>query len=709
MSTEPNPDRVLRGLNEHERGRLPERYEILGELGRGGMAVVYRARDRALGREVALKVLRDDFPIGPEERARFRREGEAAARLSHPHIVPVFDAGETFLVLELVKGEPLDRALPGLDLRSRVAILEKVSRAVQHAHAHGIVHRDLKPANVLLSGGVAKVSDFGIARLAGETALTRSGSVLGTPLYMAPEQVQGRVREIGPRTDVYALGAMLYEMLAGRPPFTGEAAIELFGKIVNEEPARVPDVPGELEAVALRAIEKDPTRRYRSADDFAEELSRWLAGKAVLARPPSAWSRWRKGLARRRAVLVAGALGLGALTTALAVLIPSLIRTRRTLALWTRVSVILSDADSYGRGGEVGRSRERLDEGIRTCREFLSRHEMAEAHYFLGRLLRARGRKSEAMTALNRALELDPDLGEARFERGLLHVDLYGAALLKVQMTFAGRGPTTGGAPTPEELESHRPELGALRSKAIEDLSARVGRSDYFREVDAEFGRAEVSRMRWEWDAAREGFGRVIDREPLYVRARLSLALLATWLGEYERAIKEAGEAIDRYRGLGEAHALRAEALFWKAESAPLSRESVEARRKALADADRALELGEPAWSTRGKILWRLGEFDRAVSDYTKALELEPGDALTLNHRGNVRAAKGDLEGAIADYAEAIRVSPGFAMAWKNRALARALRGERAEALADAEAALRLAPPKAAYREEIEQLIRTLR
>jgi hypothetical protein len=304
-------------------------YEIIAELGRGGMGVVYEARQVALGRVVALKMLRPDSHAGPEELARFANEARAAARLQHPNIVQVFEVGVAdglpYFSMEHCPGGTLACRLRDTHLTPREAAetMLPLARALHAAHQAGVVHRDLKPANVLFSqDGTPKVADFGLSRKLDEPGQTQSGTILGTPAYMAPEQARGRSKDAGPAADVYALGAVFYELLAGRPPFPGETALEVLYEVTSSEPAPPsslrPGVPAALEAVCLKCLNKAPAERYASAAEVAEELQRWLAGQTVTApghtgHPPGGafHVRWAY-LAATALVLVAALVGLWA-------------------------------------------------------------------------------------------------------------------------------------------------------------------------------------------------------------------------------------------------------------------------------------------------------------------------------------------------------------------------------------------------------------
>jgi serine/threonine protein kinase len=261
-------------------------YELLEVLGRGGTGVVYKAWQVSLNRLAALKMIRADLRIGPEERARFRAEGEAVARLQHPNIVQVYDLGECrgrlFLALEFVPGGSLATQLARgpLPIPEAVRLMAVVARAMHHVHQSGIVHRDLNPGNILLmADGTPKVGDFGLAKLLiGGRQLTRTGTVLGTPGYMAPEQADGRAKEVGAASDTHALGAILYHLLCGRPPYDEGGVMPTLLKVRSEEmPAAVrqlrPEVPAALERVCMRCLEKRPTDRYPSALALAEELT----------------------------------------------------------------------------------------------------------------------------------------------------------------------------------------------------------------------------------------------------------------------------------------------------------------------------------------------------------------------------------------------------------------------------------------------------
>jgi serine/threonine protein kinase len=311
------PDRELLGrvFAAVPNGVLPHvpGYKVLAEVGRGGMGVVYKARDLGLNRLVALKMIKDDFP-DEQDRERFRREARAVARLEHPNIVRVYqfvepEAGRPYFVMELVEGSDLAKRLDAGPLPPREAarMVERLARAVHHAHQCGIVHRDLKPGNVLLTAaGAPKITDFGLAKhLDLQASLAPSGAVIGTPAYMAPEAL-GSSRQVGPAADVYGLGAILYECLTGRPPVQAATVLEIFDQVRNQEPEPPselePKVPRDLDTVCLKCLKKEPGKRYATAEKLAEDLERYLAGEAIEARPRKLAESVREEIEKRRVV-----------------------------------------------------------------------------------------------------------------------------------------------------------------------------------------------------------------------------------------------------------------------------------------------------------------------------------------------------------------------------------------------------------------------
>ncbi len=316
-------------------GEVPqfEDFEILEIIGRGGNGVVYKARQKSLPRLVAIKMILAGEEASTTQLSRFKAEASAVARLEHPNIVNIYAVGELdgapYLVLEYVPGGSLAARIQGQALSPRVAasLVKQVAEAMQHAHERGIIHRDLKPGNILLqiapppvdteadtltstadtlpqvdelTQAIPKVTDFGLAKSVDATRQTATGTVMGTVHYMAPEQAEGRSAECTPATDVYGLGAILYELLTGKPPFSGVLTREILARICLIDPDPIPTAPRDLETICLKCLQKDPANRYPSARELANDLQRFLHGESVHARPPSSIERLGRFLKRRR-------------------------------------------------------------------------------------------------------------------------------------------------------------------------------------------------------------------------------------------------------------------------------------------------------------------------------------------------------------------------------------------------------------------------
>jgi serine/threonine protein kinase len=290
-------------------------YELVSEIARGGMGIVYRARQRNLNRTVALKMILSGAIAAPEDVKRFYTEAEAAASLEHPNIVPIYEIGEHegqhFFSMALVDGKSLAEPLKDgpLGAKEAAAIMAKVADAIDYAHSKGVIHRDIKPANILIDPkGDPKITDFGLARIdEGDSILTRTGLILGTPSFMPPEQASGKVRDIGPASDVYSIGATLYCLITGQPAFQGSSPLETLNMVLNEPPKDprryVPSIPRDLQTICLKCLEKRPQDRYPSAGAVSRDLSHFLSGEPITARPPSPVMKLRYWLKKHPKVL----------------------------------------------------------------------------------------------------------------------------------------------------------------------------------------------------------------------------------------------------------------------------------------------------------------------------------------------------------------------------------------------------------------------
>jgi eukaryotic-like serine/threonine-protein kinase len=474
-------------------------YEILGLLGRGFQGVVYKARQIQLNRIVALKMIVGDSGANPEDLARFHREAEAVAHLQHPHIVQIYDIGaqdgHSYFSMEFVAGGTLAQKLahtpqPGSQAAEMV---ETLARAVHFAHQRGIVHRDLKPGNILLQQATApvgptpdaarpaspvvpKIADFGLAkRLEGDTTLTQSGVIMGTPSYMAPEQASGKVREIGPAADVYALGAILYEMLTGRPPFRAETPLDTVLQVVAEEPvppSRLqPKTAGDMETICLKCLRKEPRKRYTSAEALADDLRRFQNGEPVHARPVGVLERSRRWCRRKPALALAiglaalAALSLLGLSLAFAIHnanVAARIRHEQRQTQTVSARLALDVGQTHGEQGDVGRgmlwlgrSLTLAEQGKNPDLQRVSRVSLAAWHQKLHRLRACFEHDAEVLTVAvspdGATILAGGEDGTARLwkvgaEKPLAPVFRHQGAVLSVAFSPDGKSIVTGGA-----------------------------------------------------------------------------------------------------------------------------------------------------------------------------------------------------------------------------------------------------------------------
>jgi tetratricopeptide (TPR) repeat protein/predicted Ser/Thr protein kinase len=725
-------DELLREIDgpvAPSRDPLASRYEIGDTLGEGAVSTVHRGIDRELNRPVALKFLREGLVTLDKVRERFHREAQSLARMDHPNVVKVHDVGQSgqrlFLVMELVEGGSLGTAIAKLPRGSKAAVelLEQAARGVQHAHERGIVHRDLKPDNILVADGkTAKVADFGLAHLAESgPALTRTGTLLGTPMYMAPEQVHGR-GEVAAATDVYALGAILYQVLTGRTPYEAETVSQIYEKILHEDPVapRLLDasLPWELEAVALKAMEKEPGRRYATAGAFAEELRRWRTGEPVDARPVSTLGRaWRR-VSRNRARIAAGVLI--ALALGCAILLWSRGRaaaeaTRRATQLLETAKPLLEKATSgtYSTAVDAGDIVRWSDQAHDLIEKAVAvSPDLALSHYRMGEDWEIKGCYDRAEASFRRATELDPRFGPAWFRLG--RILLWQGYLASLNMwTVPDPADRARGERLARDgsraIEIARTEGSGFDDELRRDVAAAMiaylrnesaGLTTLCNEGIAKYGKREgVEEFHWL-------LGLVLKEKPaelqafnaaLAIRPKFPLALYSrAWVGGWPGGPNDFSEALKCAPGFAEPLIFRGSAYLNDPNKIPA----------AIADFDELIRRGvhlAPAYNGRGFARIKQKDWDAAIADFTQAIQARPeGYHLPWIGRAEARLMRGDAKGALddADHALAIEKSDGrkTCLMWRGRA--KAALGDRAGALEDYKAAGSIAAP---YLKELEK------
>jgi tetratricopeptide (TPR) repeat protein len=639
---------------------LPGRYEIVRELGRGGMGVVYEVVDHQLGRRCALKTLSAGAGTNDELRRRFVREATAAARLRHPHIAAVFDATPEFITMQLVDGGPIGVA-PALPARAAVALVRDAALALQHAHEQGVVHRDLKPSNLLVEGDHVFVVDFGLAKsIDAASSQSLRGSVVGTPAFMPPEQALGQSERIDARSDVYGLGATLYACVTGAPPFPAKDLPTLLRSVVEAEPPPT-GVDRDLDLVLAKCLAKEPERRYASMRELADDLQRWLRDEPVHARPPSLAWRLRKRLRRQRSLWRAAAVtalaagGLTALVLAPIALREGAARTaaNEAVELADHVATVLQDAALSMSTGDTTSSWRRLDGGIERVRDFLGRHDVPRVRYLLARLLQARVRKDEALVELDLAIAADAELVDARFERGLL-------------------------------LASRSDASAADNARALADLRVGVRDRSVLREVDRLFGRAELLRLSGDNAQAIDVLREVIEHDGMHVPARLSMAAAARAIGDADLARYWSASAMDVQQGYGPHYLLRERAAM------PTTILGLDG---ALVDVAATLrDTGDNATALAHRGIVHLRRALRLADDELLAEAIESVDAALGDHR-MLLAVHGDLAGGFNNRAVCWLVAESLHRRAGN---ADAAAAARQEASTDLAAALQAAPALAA-------------
>lgn len=740
-------------------GRMLGRYCLLDRIGLGGMGIVWKAFDPQLDRVIALKQIRRGDEFDAELLARFQREARLAARLRHPRIVAIHDIGSVgddhYITMEYVEGRTLADRLdetraaraenrPGAwdRLRDDVRLLAEVAEAIAYAHQEGVIHRDLKPGNVLLDAGDSpRVTDFGLAREVQDTpsgegslsnpTLTMAGQVVGTPDYMSPEQAEADGDRIGPRSDVWALGVMLYESLTGRLPFKGERSWKTLLRVIKDEPERPrlrsPHVPADLEAICLKAMEKEPDRRYAGAEAFTADLRRWLSGEPVEARRHG-WSyRLWRGMLRHRRKVIAGVMA-ATLVTAVAVSQWQAAQSRGRILATLRRATGLAVAGALevrrlGLPQAMASHGPALEAAYRDAAAVLG-SSSPEPAWCRGRFARAAMLEEDALRWQEQALAIDPGYTPALYERAVLEAHRYAARRAQVREEFrAERGERLLAAGAAEaarqestaepgctELEARDAELRALKDRLTALLQALEQSTQSGRDRAEGVGPAQLACVqgllalhsgkdaRESWNLARPHFDRALELDPRLEEACDGLVDAASAIGRYADAEAACSRGLAADRGYLRHWLNRAAARLHQGTVGLLrGTDPAPILDAAQSDFGQVLQLDEAcaeAWAGRSIVRMNLAVYrlqrgqpsdellSAAVADAERALSLDDRDSQVWYTRGNCRAnlsraveMRGEdpttlLEGAVADYTRALELQPGHLEAWKNRGLA---------------------------------------
>jgi serine/threonine-protein kinase len=692
-------------------------YELLGEIARGGMGVVYRARQKSLNRLLALKMVRGADRLDADQMRRFRNEAEMAAGLDHPHIVPVYEVGEhdgqLYFSMKLIEGGTAAGSLGrfAADPRAAARLLAQVARAVHHAHQRGVLHRDLKPANILLSfsreprasasgdalargsrlnGVVPHVTDFGLAkRIESDSSLTQSGSLVGTPSYMAPEQTTGVVGAVTTASDVYGLGATLYALLTGRPPFQGATALDTLAQVREREPVAPrslnPRVDRDLETVCLKCLHKDPQRRYGSAEALADDLGRWLDGVPIWAVRAGPWQRLAKWV-RRRPGVATGVLGLLAALAVLAGGIGWVVRdqTARRDKAEKVVSAALEESDSWQQ------QQRRLPEALAAARRAGGLLAGADVDETLRRQVRARLADLELLASLeNVRLEKYNAVKEGPFD--------WQGCDAQYGRTFRAAGLEVEALPT---AAAERMRTSSVAAELAAELDHWALMRRQLRGADDPSWKAllRVARL------ADPDPGRTRVREALARRDRQALRAVAVSEGVFRltpATLNVLGCALlgdKRFTGQAEAYLREAQRRhpddFWLNYSLwyflYMQRSQREEALRFAAVAV-ALHPGSPVVHLNlGASLTHKGRLDEAIAEFREAIRLKKEYPEAHNNLGLALVYKGRLDEAIAELHEAIRLKKDYPEAHDNLGIALQRKGRLDEAIAEFREAIRL-------------------
>ncbi|MFH1227324.1 MAG: tetratricopeptide repeat protein [Planctomycetota bacterium] len=663
------------------------KYTVEKKLGQGGMGAVYLALDPDLNRRVALKVITS---TDPELIERFQREASAVAKLKHPNIVQVYEAGvinkQHYFTMDYIEGVSLEKLISSSkrpNMKNMVVIIRQMASALDYAHSRKVVHRDIKPANIMIDkSGRAYLTDFGLAKqLTGlDRSLTMTGTAVGTPNYMSPEQAMGRKDEIDPRSDIFSLGATLYHCLTGRLAFSGNEIYEVLNNVINNEPPSpssvIKIIPKDLETICLKCLEKEKTKRYQSAAEIERDIKRYLEGGAITAKRTSRVTKlWIKAAKNKVASLaIAGAI------VVLAVVVISLLvsssNKRQLIARYRQEAQQVFDKDQFDQARAICNKLLVLSPGdeaikgiLKKCdkiikaQEAKKQQEETQAKAVADKAQRALDLRVEAKAILDRANGAPTPDQKIQFAQDALKIDsTYGDAYQVIGYAYM------------DKRDSDK--AYEYFTKAIK-TTPTLAYSYYERAVITAFIRDKL-------EEAIPDFEMVLKYDPGSHIGYFAKGQLEYYQKRYDDALVSFNKAIELYADYAEAYNNRATTYFIKGQLD-----------NAIADYSEAIRINQnyaTSYNNRAIAYNDKGEFDRAIADCDKALSLNPQFASAYHTRGNSYNGKNDSDKAIADYSQAIKLSPEESRPYFNRGNTYHSQGELDKAIADFSQAVRLDP-----------------
>ena len=643
---------------------IPEifgRYQLERELGQGGMGTVYLAADPVLDRRVALKVMTLE---GIEATGRFMREVRASAKLKHPHIVQIYEVGTQgkfhFFTMEYVDGGNLEELIKdGKVTAKRVAeIISGIASALQYAHEQGIIHRDIKPSNILIDRqGQPYLTDFGLAKeLAGlERSLTMTGTIMGTPDYMSPEQARGEKDKIDARSDIFSLGAALYYSLTGQSPFKDSDLYQVLNRVINKDPLpptrMAQNLHRDLETICMKCLEKEPARRYQTVQELAEDLRRFLEGENIQARRSGLITKLIKKARRNKPAAWAILGTTAALLSVISYLLVSASLTDARINQYRRNARNSFNNNNYEATAvwcnkvlTLLPDEPDIKELLNTCAQYKKRRAMAEKIFETVKL--GEISTDDKIKIAERALEIDPTFTEALDALGSIYAqkkDYVKALLISNRMLEI----------KPDDYKYYYTR-GSVKEQ-LKDFEGAI--ADFTRAVElkpdywsAYYQRADVYGEIKNYEPAIADYTKVIALKPDYYDAYLERGYAHNMKGDYAKALIDYNKAIELKPDYAKAYSWRVN-VHTKNADLPL----------ALADCTKAIEL-DPAYSgyygQRARVYKDYGKLEEALADYNKAIELDPDEAVYYELRGSIYYKKGDLKKALADFTKEIELQP---------------------------------------------------